>query len=63
MSLPDNLTSTFGSSNFAVDSKTPAEDDTGSKKISEVIDVSNLTPRKRKAAIEQVNLMRKLRKN
>lgn len=35
----------------------------GEKKISEVFDVTCVTPRKRKAAIEQVNLMKKLRKN
>lgn len=35
----------------------------GEKKISEVFDATCVTPRKRKAAIEQVNLMKKLRKN
>ena len=62
-SLPDNLTATFGSTTSHQTNQTPTKTDDISKKISEVIDVTNSTPRKRKAAMEQVNLMRKLRKN
>ncbi|KAH7640627.1 DNA methyltransferase 1-associated protein 1 [Dermatophagoides farinae] len=64
VSLPDNLTTTFGSAtSHHHTNQSPTKIDDISKKISEVIDVTNSTPRKRKAAMEQGNLMRKLRKN
>ncbi|OTF81230.1 hypothetical protein BLA29_013306 [Euroglyphus maynei] len=63
VSLPENLTTTFGSATSHQTNQSPTKIGDISKKISEVIDVTNSTPRKRKAAMEQVNLMRKLRKN
>lgn len=58
ISLPDNLTTTFGSLNGSFSSTRNCD----VKKISEVFESSPVTVRKRRAAIEQENMMKKLNK-
>lgn len=61
----DTLSDTLNVANTPGDAKATPSSGTEepTKTISEMIDVTPGTPRKRRAAIEQVNMMRKLRKN